>query len=89
MVVTGAQIRAARGLIGLSQVQLARLARLSVPGLANIEGGKSSPLAVTLDRIVQVLERWVEFTNGAAPGVRLRPGVKLPEKRPAPRKDDL
>jgi transcriptional regulator with XRE-family HTH domain len=73
MVVSGAQIRAARGLIGLSQNELARAANLSVPGLANIEGGKSSPLAVTLDRIVRALEaRGVEFTNGDGPGVRLK-----------------
>ena len=43
--VTPPQIRAARGLLGLSQVWLAKLAAISPTALVNIETGSSDPKA--------------------------------------------
>jgi predicted transcriptional regulator len=71
--VTAAQIRAARGLLGLSQVWLAKLAGISPTALVNIETGTSDPKASTLAAIIAALEKeGAEFTNGDQPGVRLR-----------------
>jgi DNA-binding XRE family transcriptional regulator len=71
--VTAAQIRAARGLLGLSQVWLAKLAGISPTALVNIETGAGDPKASTLAAIIAALEKeGAEFTNGDQPGVRLR-----------------
>ena len=76
--VTPAQIRAARGLLGLSQVWLARLAGISTRS-SSIETARSNPKASTLAAIVKALEReGAEFTNGDEPGVKLRKGKAHP-----------
>jgi transcriptional regulator with XRE-family HTH domain len=67
------QIRAARALIGWSIADLARAAGISATGLQAIEAGKSDPKSSTLDAIRAALEaEGVEFTNGTAPGVRVK-----------------
>jgi transcriptional regulator with XRE-family HTH domain len=73
MQLTAAQCRAARGLIGWSQQQLATASKVAKPTIANFEAGKSTPYERTAKDLVVALEAaGVEFTNGGQPGVRLR-----------------
>jgi transcriptional regulator with XRE-family HTH domain len=66
-----AQIRAARGLLGWSQAELAAEAGLSRPTIERAETKTVSE--ATIDAIRRALETaGVEFTNGDRPGVRLR-----------------
>jgi transcriptional regulator with XRE-family HTH domain len=78
MVITAAQIRAARAILGLgwSQERLAKESGVSETTIANIERGASKrPSADTMDKLQTALQRGgVEFTNGDQPGVRLRKG---------------
>jgi transcriptional regulator with XRE-family HTH domain len=68
------QVRAARGLIGWSQDDLAREAKIGRATLADFESGKREPYNSTLAAIRVALESaGVEFTNGGRPGVRLTP----------------
>ncbi len=72
---TAGQLRAARGLIGWSQARLAEESGLSLPTIKRMEGligpGRSS--AANVAAVQRALEAaGVEFTNGEAPGVRLR-----------------
>ena len=73
--VTAAQMRAARALIGLSQAELARRAGVSIPTIKRCESDSERAAAVaseTQDRVRTVLEaEGVEFTNGKHPGVKL------------------
>ena len=50
------QIRAARAMLGLTQAELAKRAKISVTGLNNIESGQSDPRASTLEAIQSALE---------------------------------
>lgn len=67
------QFRAARGLLGWSQTDLAKAAGLSLPTVKRFEtaaGARVSVAAVAAMR--QAVEAaGVEFTNGTRPGVRL------------------
>lgn len=71
--VSAAQLRAARALLGLSQANVAEAAGLSVPTIKRAEGAgaiSASPAAIAA--ICAALEaRGVEFTDGDRPGVRL------------------
>ena len=80
--VTPGQCRAARGLLGWNQQELARNARVGIVTVHQLETGVSQPRRATLDVIRRALElAGVEFIdeNGGGPGVRLR-------KRPQPKK---
>jgi transcriptional regulator with XRE-family HTH domain len=55
--ITGAQIRSARAMLGWSQGTLAEKSKVSETGIANIERGASRPLAETLDKIQRAFER--------------------------------
>jgi ribosome-binding protein aMBF1 (putative translation factor) len=67
------QCRAARGWLGWSQQTLADRAKVSVSTLKDFEGRRRKPIANNLDAIKRALEAaGVEFTNGDAPGVRMR-----------------
>jgi len=72
------QIRAARGLLGISQVQLAEKAGFSSMTVKRAEGaGKPYPSPDAIAAIRAALESaGVEFIaeNGGGPGVRLRKG---------------
>jgi transcriptional regulator with XRE-family HTH domain len=69
------QCRAARGLVGWSQDQLASTAKVAKATIANFELGKRTPYDRTLDDLFAALEgAGVEFTNGEQPGVRWRKG---------------
>jgi transcriptional regulator with XRE-family HTH domain len=72
MVVSAAQIRAARALVGWTQAQLAEKADLSEISIQQIEKGLTDPRATTLAAIERAFEAaGVEFTNGGRPGVRM------------------
>ena len=60
-------------LLNWSQEELAKRARVAKQTLADFERGARSPYPRTLADIRAALEaEGVEFTNGDAPGVRLR-----------------
>ncbi len=68
-----AQCRAARALLGWSQAVLAENALVAKQTLADFERGARRPYPRTLADIRAALEvAGVEFTNGDAPGVRLK-----------------
>jgi transcriptional regulator with XRE-family HTH domain len=72
---TSAQCRAARGLLGWSQQALAKRARVGIVTVHQLEAGLSQPRNATLEVIRQAFEAaGVEFIdeNGGGPGVRLR-----------------
>jgi transcriptional regulator with XRE-family HTH domain len=74
--ITPSQSRAARGLIDLSQTDLAKAANLSLSTIADFERGKRDPTANNLAAIQRALEAaGVEFTNGAQPGVRMKAAI--------------
>jgi len=76
-VISGAQIRAARGLLGLSSRQVAELSGASWATIKRFEETDQVPAsrAGTLERVQQALEdAGVEFLGDplSSPGVRLR-----------------
>ena len=74
--ITPAQCRAARALVDMDQVDLARRAVVSRNVIVDFERGSRTPLANNLAAIRRALEEsGVEFTNGDQPGVRLRKGA--------------
>jgi transcriptional regulator with XRE-family HTH domain len=75
--VTAAQCRAARGLLGWNQQALARQAGVGIVTVHQLETGVTQPRRATLEVIQRALESaGVEFIdeNGGGPGVRLRKG---------------
>lgn len=76
---TPAQCRAARGLIGLSQSDLAKIAKVGLSTLRNFEVGRSTPVQNNLLAIKNALvNAGVEFIpeNGGGAGVRLKKETK-------------
>ena len=70
---TPAQCRAARGLVDMTQIDLANAASVTKNVIIDFEKGRRVPTRNNLAAIQRVLEEaGVEFTNGDAPGVRLR-----------------
>ena len=72
---TSDQIRAARALVRWSARELAEKADLSLPTIQRLEAAEGVPSTSvqTLMSIKAALEQvGVEFTDGEAPGVRLR-----------------
>ena len=75
MSITGSQLKAARELIGLSQVSLAVQFQLGLRAVTEFEDGRKPLSWQTLHHLKRALEATgLEFTN-------VRPGVKL--QRPA------
>jgi transcriptional regulator with XRE-family HTH domain len=67
------QVRAARGLLNWSRDQLVSASGVPKRTLVRLEDDQGVPRASTLHAIRTALEAaGVEFTNGDAPGVRLR-----------------
>lgn len=68
-------VKAARGLLGLSQADLARAADLGARSIERFERNEDPPLKEeSLWRIQKALEdRGIEFFNGGSPGVRYHP----------------
>jgi transcriptional regulator with XRE-family HTH domain len=72
---TPSQSRAARGLVEWSQAELAAKSHLSESTIRDFEKGRRLPTVNNLEAIRRALESaGVEFTNGDAPGVKLRKG---------------
>jgi transcriptional regulator with XRE-family HTH domain len=69
------QLRAARALLNWSQTELAHRAGLSLPTVKRVEAGRGPKVsAEARQKLRSTLEAaGVEFTNGNAPGVRLKP----------------
>lgn len=78
VMITPAQIRAARALIGWKQTDLAKASGVSEMSVKNIERGVTDPRASTLQAMQDALEAaGVVFLDGGVnrdggPGVRLR-----------------
>jgi predicted transcriptional regulator len=75
IVITGRHLRAARGLLGWSQGELAAKAKVALRTITRMEGFDDNVGARTdtLGRIVAVLEKaGIEFLDDGSPGVRLR-----------------
>lgn len=74
--ISSAQLRAARSLLGLSQTQVANAAGVSVPTVKRAEGGgaiRASDAAVSAIRAALEAAGVVFLAeNGDGPGVRLR-----------------
>jgi transcriptional regulator with XRE-family HTH domain len=63
--ITPEQIRGARGLLGLTQAELAKRAGLSTTGFVNIESGQADPKVSTMKAIQRALESaGAAFENG-------------------------
>jgi transcriptional regulator with XRE-family HTH domain len=81
--INAAQCRAARGLIGWSQQELAKNAGIGTVAVHQLESGTSQPRRATLDVIRRAFEKaGVVFIdeNGGGAGVRLRkPSEKGPK----------
>jgi transcriptional regulator with XRE-family HTH domain len=74
--INGEQIKAARKLLGWSQMTLALEANIEQSIVANFETGKSRPSVLSVSTIKRTLEgAGVEFTE-FQPGVRLRKGQR-------------
>ena len=75
-VITIGQIRAARGLLGWSQSELAKRAKLSLPTVKRVEavtGPRVSEEARTrIQRALEAAGALFISENGGGPGVRLR-----------------
>jgi transcriptional regulator with XRE-family HTH domain len=64
---------AARGLLDMTQIELAAGASVSKNTIVDFEKGRRNPTKNNLAAIQRVLEdAGVEFSNGDAPGLRLR-----------------
>ena len=69
--ITVPQIRAARGLLGWTQGDLAKISGMSLAAIAKIERGAANPRATTMQFLQQAFEKYdVEFSDD--PGVRIR-----------------
>ncbi|MGI8567764.1 MAG: helix-turn-helix domain-containing protein [Methylocella sp.] len=73
--IVGRQVAAARAFVGLTQAELAKKAKISVPTLKRMEAsdGPASGLTNNVAAVRAALEKaGVEFTNGEQPGIRLK-----------------
>jgi predicted transcriptional regulator len=73
--ITAAQCRGARGILGWNQADLAKAAEVAVLTVQQFEAGTGKPRRATVAVIRQALESaGIEFIdeNGGGPGVRLR-----------------
>ncbi|WP_049768228.1 helix-turn-helix domain-containing protein [Methylocella silvestris] len=93
---TAAQMRAARALLGLDQRQLAEMSGLSLPTIQRMEASEGNVRGVvdTLTRVVEALDRaGVELIGEGAlspaggRGVRFKEAAKESARESAPRRD--
>lgn len=72
MKISGAQIKAARDLLKITQPELAKASGVSERTIAGFEADENIPKPANLERILGELQRrGIEFTNGSGIGVRL------------------
>ena len=79
--ITPGQCRAARALLGLSQSDVAKSAKVAEKTLADFERGARQPYPRTLADVRAALEAaGIEFiaANGSGPGLRLRKSATVP-----------
>lgn len=76
MGISGNQLRAARSLLGLEQIELADKATVGVNTIRRMEACGAEPIGgneATRAKVTKALEALgVEFTNGGQPGVRMK-----------------
>lgn len=73
MTISPAQCRAARGLVGITQVDLATKSGVSARTIAHFEVAARRPIPANLKALQHALEAaGIIFTNGDEPGVKLR-----------------
>jgi predicted transcriptional regulator len=76
MKISGNQLRAARSLLGLEQIELADKAGVGVNTIRRMEACGDDPIGgneSTRAKITEALEKLgAEFTNGDQPGVRMK-----------------
>jgi transcriptional regulator with XRE-family HTH domain len=73
--ITGRQLRAARALLGMEQIELAKRARVAIGTVRRMESfeGEVGARTGNLSKVQAALERaGVEFLDDQRPGVRLR-----------------
>ncbi len=92
--ITAAQMRAARALLGLDQKTLAEMAGVSVPTIQRMEASQGNVRGVieSLTRVVEALDAaGVELIPEGAPSVGKGRGVRLkePQSTEADRKEEL
>jgi transcriptional regulator with XRE-family HTH domain len=80
-VISGAQVRAARALLGWTAKDLAQKSKVGISTVQRIENAEGTPNvhAANFAAIESALEAaGIEFTNGDVPGIRLhrKPAVK-------------
>jgi transcriptional regulator with XRE-family HTH domain len=74
MTITGAQVKAARQLLGWPQYRVAAELGVSQTAIARFELGKGRLSALQTSVLKRALESaGVEFTNGGEPGVKIKP----------------
>lgn len=81
--ITGAQLRAARALVGMEQKALAEAAGISAPSLKRLEAspGHIQAYARTIEALKSTLERaGVEFLDDGEASAAGGPGVRLRER---------
>ncbi len=77
--ISSAQVRAGRALLDWSRDQLVEASGVPKRTLVRLEQAETSPHSKTVEAIRAALEgAGVEFTNGDAPGVKLRSGAPKP-----------
>ena len=87
--VTAAQMRAARALLGIDQKKLAELSGVSLPTIQRMEASQGNVRGVveSLTRVVEALDRaGIELIGEGAASIGAGRGVRL--KDPAPRPTD-
>jgi DNA-binding XRE family transcriptional regulator len=78
MTLTGRHVAAARGLLAMTQSDLAAAAGVTRQTLIDWEAGTRIPRSDTVDKVRDALERrGIEFSNGGEPGVKYRPAKAL------------
>ncbi len=77
MIIKAAQVRAACGLIGWSQRELGKAAKVGLSTVADFERGLRTPMVNNLAAIQRALEAaGVAFITGDEPGVKLKKRVE-------------
>lgn len=72
MKISGAQIKAARDLLRITQAELAEASGVGERTIKRFEGDEALPKPANLDSILgELARRGIEFTNGTGIGVRL------------------
>lgn len=83
--ITSAQMRAARALLGIDQRQLAALAGVSLPTIQRMESsdGQVRGIIDTLMKVIYALEKeGIELIGANSPSTGVGRGVRLREVKP-------